>query len=134
MGVFFKTKKGRKMKSVFLSVAMVLGLVSVSNADHVPVRPVRCGCGPCHCSPFMVRRHHVGRGVLNYSVGVGGRMWNGFSLFITAPFREPFHVPQSHYIVTPGHYHPGTVQRVVPYHHRHNEPQVELGRPEPIRR
>lgn len=137
------------MKNVLLSMAVLLGAMSSVQAGDHPRNSaapecvcVRCNCSHCHCDrPVVVERRYVGRGVLNYSAGVGSRMWGGIKIFFGAPFKEPFEVPRRQYLVTPGHYHyhPGSVREIVPgppvhEHGHHHEPRVELGRPEHPRR
>ena len=79
------------MKNVFAAAVMVLGMTVGANA-HEPCQPrVRLTspeCVVCHCNSFVVNRHYVGRGVWNYSKGVGGRAWNGLKTFATAALQD----------------------------------------------
>ena len=127
------------MKSILMAVVIVVGASFGANA-HEPVRVkaeqspacecVQCRCRVCHCGPFMVKRHYVGRGVWNYSKGVTGRAWTGLKTLVTAPFKEPFVVPQRQYLVSPGYYtyHPGWVRPVRPVP---QIPRTNLGAPAP---
>ena len=124
------------MKNVFIAAVVVLGMATGANA-HEPkgVQPRVRHASPehvvCHCNSFVVNRHYVGRGVWNYSRGVGGRAWNGLKTFATAAFKQPLIIPQRQYLVTPGYYsyHPGSVRRLRPVVPR--VPQSSLGVPAP---
>lgn len=136
MQSFFKEKR---MKSILMAAIVVVGASFGANA-HEPVRVkaeqspacecVQCRCRVCHCGPFIIKRHYVGRGVWNYSKGVTGRAWTGLKTFVTAPFKEPFVVPQRQYLVSPGYYtyHPGWVRPVRPVP---QIPRTNLGAPAP---
>lgn len=128
------TLRREEMKNVFAAVVVVLGMTVGANAHepcHPRVRLTSPECVVCHCNSFVVNRHYVGRGVWNYSKGVGGRAWNGLKTFATAAFKEPLIIPQRQYLVTPGYYsyHPGSVRRIRPVVPR--VPQSSLGVPAP---
>jgi len=134
---FFKEKR---MRSIFTAAVVVFGL-SIPTHAAGPVRVkvkqppacecVQCQCRVCHCGPFVVKRHYVGRGVWNYSKGVTGRAWGGLKTFVTAPFKEPLIIPQRQYLVSPGYYtyHPGSVREIVPRPVAPRIPKTSLGTP-----
>jgi hypothetical protein len=120
-----------RMKNVFMAAIVVFGVGSVVNA-HEPnhnathahtVWRASCLCDACCCKPHIVTKHYVGRGVWNYSKGVGARAFDGIVTFVTAPFSEPVIIPQKQYLVTPGYYsyHPGSVREIVPQVHHHQQ-------------
>ena len=124
------------MKSVLIFVMVTIGASFGAYAHEPPClkvkqnpvcRCVQCQCKVCHCGPFVVKRHYVGRGVWNYSKGVTGRAWTGLKTFVTAPFKEPLIVPQRRYLVSPGYYtyHPGWIRPIRPVP---QIPSTSLGR------